>query len=126
MNIFEKASVLKLRFVTEKGYVNTEDLWDMPLLPTLDNIAKNLNRQLKESEEESFVVPNNKTNELLELKFSIVKHIIKCELELGAKIVDEAAKKLKKEKILSILAVKKDAALGEKSTDDLEKMLEDL
>ncbi len=127
MNIFEKASRLKLRFEVEKGNVNTEDLWDMPLLPTLDNIAKDLNQQCEQSVAESFVMQNEKSDDTLEfLKFSIVKYIIRIKLQEKAMAEDEAAKKIKKEKILSILAKKEDIALEENSIDDLRKMLDDL
>ena len=58
--MFERASKLKLRFNTEKGMVTTEDLWDLPLLQRnavdLDSLAKNLNKAVKESGEESFVL----------------------------------------------------------------------
>ena len=39
LNIFEKASKQKLRFVTSKGMISSEDLWDMSL-QSLDIIAK--------------------------------------------------------------------------------------
>ena len=52
--MFEKATRLKLRFETVRGYVTTEDLWDIPLSAVngfcLDTIAKNLNKKLKELE----------------------------------------------------------------------------
>ncbi len=124
--MFEKSSKLKLRYSTDRGLINTEDLWDLPLLPSLDNLAKDLNRELKESEEESFVVQKNTVNEIIELKFSIVKHIIKSKLEENTRVENEVAKKLQKEKILSIIASKEDEELKDKSTGDLKKLLEDL
>ena len=57
--MFEKATQEKYRFETTKGLVNTEDLWDLPLVGgncCLDDIAKDLNRDVKENEEESFIV----------------------------------------------------------------------
>lgn len=128
--MFEKASKLKLRFETERGNVTTEDLWDIPLVApnnmSLDHIAKTLSRALKEDEEESFVIAKSTKNYDLELKFEIVKHIIKYKLQEKEKRENEAANKLKKEKILSILADKEDDALKGKSVASLKKMLDEL
>ena len=82
--MFEKSSRLKLRFETDRGNVSVEDLWDMPLTSrattSLDDVAKQLHRSLKENEEESFVIEKSGANEMLEMKFSVVKHVIKVRL----------------------------------------------
>ena len=83
MNIFEQASRRGLRFTTGQGAVTTEDLWDMPLTHarrgySLDDLAKDLRRQLKDNEEVSFVTPVTRSDEVLQLKFDIVKHIIEA------------------------------------------------
>ena len=75
---FEKASRIRLRFDTPQGSLTVEDLWQLPLTSrtgraNLDDIAKSLNRQLKETAEESFVVKNNKTNEAFLDRVYIVK-----------------------------------------------------
>jgi hypothetical protein len=60
-NLFLVASRSKFRFNTASGTITTEDLWDLPLSSgkaNLDDIAKALNKQLKDaSEEQSFVKP---------------------------------------------------------------------
>ena len=33
-NLFERATLLKLRFTTEYGMISVEDLWDLPLTTT--------------------------------------------------------------------------------------------
>lgn len=128
--MFEQASRLKLRFDTIKGNATTEDLWEIPLTCrsgfSLDDIAKSLNRTLKENEEESFVVKKNGANDILNLKFSIVKHVIKEKLEDIEKAENVAANRAKKEKIIDILADKEDSALKRRSKADLEKMLAEL
>ena len=98
--MFEKASRLKLRFDTPKGMITTEDVWDLPLTSrngaSLDNLAKDLNRTIKETEEESFVADKSARNTVLELKFDIVKHIIevkKAELTASKKAVEIKAEK---------------------------------
>ena len=60
--MFEKATRRKLRFTSAAGLLSTEDLWDLPLTSAtgkanLDDIAKALNRRLKDAEEVSFVAP---------------------------------------------------------------------
>lgn len=127
--MFEQASRLKLRFDTARGMVTTEDLWDIPLINSgvcLDDIAKTLNKLVKESGEESFVVKKSRDNAVLTLKFDIVKHII------GVKLADIEAQeqatevKAKKAHIMSIISDKQDDELKGKSVKSLKKMLDEL
>ena len=128
--MFEKSSRLKLRFESVLGVLSSEDLWDLPLTSrnsaSLDNIAKGINRRLKDSAEESFVVEASKPNRVLKLKLDIVKRVIAIKVE-----ENEAAKKAgelreKKQKILALIAKKKDEDLGEQSVEDLQKMLDEI
>ncbi len=80
MNIFEKASVLKLRFPTTKGQIATEDLWDLSLV-SLNALAMGVNKQVKESTEESFITTKTKANAVLELQLEILKHVIQVKLQ---------------------------------------------
>jgi chemotaxis signal transduction protein len=128
--MFEKASRLKLRFGTSRGNITTEDVWDLPLTSPngacLDDLAKSLNKAVKDSGEESFVVKRNTVNTTLALKFDIVKHIIKVKLEELEARETAAATKAKKEKILNIIADKEDDSLKNTSVDKLKEMLADL
>lgn len=128
-NMFEEATKRKVRFdVGSSGQqYSVEDLWDMPLTTrskvSLDGLAKALNRQIKESEEESFVVQQSSANATLQLKFDIVKHVIGVRLaEKEAK--DNAAKeKAQKQKILEIIAKKEDESLENKSIEELRALV---
>ena len=82
MNNFEKATRLRLRFETSRGNLNVEDLWRLPLAE-LDKLAIALNKQLKESSEESFIKAKSKDNKLLELPFAIVTGKRSLSLEIG-------------------------------------------
>ena len=128
--MFEKASRLKLRFTTSKGDVTVEDLWDMKLTSRngfdLDSVAKSLNTAVKESGEESFVLKRNTKNAILDLKFEIVKHIIKVKMDEAEVAEKSAENKSKKETILTIIANKQNEALEGKSVDELTKMAESL
>jgi len=129
--MFEKASRTKLRCNTDRGYLSTEDLWDLPLISrrgnfSLDDLAKKLNRQIKEAGDESFVTERSPANATLELKFEIVKHIIKVRLDDLEQRENAEVLRVKKKKILEIIAGKEDEELAGKSVDDLKKMVEEL
>lgn len=128
--LFERASRLKLRFATNRGLVSSEDLWDLPLTSTvnssLDSIAKGLNKSIKESEEESFVVKRSDANTILDLQFEIVKHVIKVRISDNAAKLDISRKKEEKTKIERIISSKEDASLENESIDDLKKRLSEL
>lgn len=125
--MFEKASRIKLRFPTEIGELAVEDLWDMPLQNnslSLDNLARQLHREVKENDEaESFVTPLSTKDQVVVLQFDIVKHIIKVKLDEKAAAVDKEAEKAKKQQILGIIADKQKEQLAGKSVDELKEML---
>lgn len=130
MNIFESATKKKLRFPSSSGLLSTEDLWDLPLLGdkrnsvNLDDIAKNLNKKIKESEEDSFVKKPSSVNSDLKLQFDVVKHIIDVKIEEDAKRADAAAKRERNERIMEIIERKQDQELESKSLDELKSLLE--
>lgn len=123
-NIFEYAVRNKVRFPF-KGLISVEDLWDLSVT-NLDSIYKILNKQVKDSEEESLLSVKTNVDTELEVQIAIVKHIVSVKLaeqEAGEKA---AAKKAQKQKIMSIIAAKEDEALQNSSVDDLRKMLDEL
>jgi len=130
MALFEEASRLKLRFETKRGCISTEDLWDLPLSNdhglSLDNLAKGLNRKLKEEGEESFVVPKSQESSILSLQFELVKHVIKVKIEERDAKEQALKKEAKKQKIREIIADKEEASLKNLSEDELRKMLDEL
>lgn len=123
INTFERAVRLKLRFPTVRGGVSLEDLYDMPLTSrdgfNLDTVAKNLNRAVKNAEEESFVVKASRVSDELELGFGIVKHIIAVKMQEREDAETAAEKRERKQKILAVLAKKQDAALEGKTEAEL-------
>ena len=131
MSMFEKADRMKLRFDTVKGPLAAEDLWDLPLTSTtgranLDDIAKGLFRQLKESDEVSFVQPAQSTDKVTQLKFEIVKHVI--EVRVAERDAAELARKNKEKKqlILGIIAQKENEQLSNTSLDELRTMVQSM
>ena len=128
--LFEKAARHKIRFATIRGAITAEDLWDMPLLNSsafsLDELAKHLHKQLKNSEGQSFVLKRESKDELAELKLDIVKRVI--EVKLAEQAVREQAvlTKQKKDRILTIMSEKQDEALKGKTVEELESLLSEM
>lgn len=123
-NIFEFASRNKVRFPF-KGMISVEDLWDLSLT-NLDSIYKTLNKQVKQSEEESLLSTKVSVDTELEVQIAIVKHIVSVKLAEKEAAEKASAKKAQKQKIMSIIATKQDEALQNSSIDDLKKMLDEL
>ena len=124
VNIFEYAVRNKIRFPF-KGMISAEDLWDLSLT-NLDSIYKTLNKQVKQSEEESLLSVKDNVDTELEVQIAIVKHIVSVKLAEQETREKAAAKKAQKQKIMSIIAAKEDEALQNSSVDDLRKMLDEL
>lgn len=123
-NIFEYATRHKVRF-SFRGVISVEDLWDLSLT-NLDSIYKELNKQSKQSEEESLLNIKTQEDELLNVQIAIVKYIVSVKLAEKEAREKASAKKAQKQKIMSIIAAKQDEALQNSSIDDLQKMLDEL
>jgi spore cortex formation protein SpoVR/YcgB (stage V sporulation) len=122
MSLFEKAAKQKLRFNSNKGQLTVEDLFDLSLT-SLDNIAKAVNRKLKDEVEESFIQKKSTASTELELQLDILKYIIEYKTN-----VEEANKKraetvARKHQIEEILMRKKSQELEDLSVDELQAML---
>lgn len=127
-NIFKKAARLKLRFPSVKGLLTVEQLYDLPLTSKggcdLDSVAKTVNGYLRQASEDSFV--NTKPNlekDLNQLCLDIVKEVIAdriAENEANAKAV---ANRHEREKLLTVLEGKKDAALANLTEAELEERI---
>jgi len=124
-NIFELASRKQFRYSLNKGTINTEDLWELSL-ETLDKLAKSLNKELKESEEESFIKTRTVANKTLEAKFEVVKHVINVKLAEAEEKAEKAKKQAKKEQLLELINRKELQSLENKSIEELTAELQTL
>lgn len=121
-NMFEYATRNKVRFPF-KGQISVEDLWDLRA-DDLDTVFKTLNRQVKQSEEESLLVTKTAEDTALDVQIAIVKYIFDIKMqEANARLLDKE-RKAQKQKIMAILANKQEQELQNKSVDELQKMLE--
>lgn len=123
-NIFEYATRHALRF-PYKGSQSVEELWRLSLTE-LDSIYKTLNKQVKQSEEESLLSTKASVDTELEVQIAIVKYIVSVKLAEKEAAEKASTKKAQKQKIMSIIATKENEALQNSSIDDLKKMLDEL
>lgn len=124
MNIFEMATRNKFRF-PYKGLISVEDLWDLSQVQ-LDSIYKNLNKEIKQIQEESLLSAKNSEDAELQAKIDIVKYIFTVKQQEAIQRSIDAENAYKKRRIMEILAQKQDDSLMGKSEDELRKMLKEL
>lgn len=121
---FEFAVRNKLRFPF-KGMISVEDLWDLGV-ESLDTVYKTLNKQKKQSDEESLLETKTSEDIVLDTQIAIVKYIFENKVaEINARKVEKERKE-QKQKIMAILANKEEQELQGKSVDELRKMLEEM
>ena len=120
-DLFKVASRKKYRF-NYKGVISVEDLWDLSV-EELDSIYKKLKAQQKNNNEESLLQSVTKEDKELANKIDIIKTIVVDKLAAKERALKAAEKKAQNQKILEILADKKDAALKEKSIEELQAMI---
>jgi hypothetical protein len=127
-NIFEIASRAKLRFTSTRGLLTVEQLWDLPLLTQdgfcLDAVAREANKNLKSLTEESFVATERTpAHDKAEVTLEVVKHIIAVKIAEEAANKKRAENRVKKARLLEILAEKEDGKMSELSVKELQKQI---
>lgn len=123
-NLFEIATRNRYRF-NYKGVMTVEDLWSLRV-EDLDAIFKMLNRQKKTADEDSLLATKSAEDQDLANKIDIVRYIVSVKLAEAAERVSAAEKKAQRDKILEIVAKKKDKALEDMGIEDLMKKLKEL
>lgn len=122
--MFEQAVRMKLRF-PYKGLCDVEDLWDLKVTE-LDSIYKVLNAQLKSAKEESLLATRTIADKQLMLQVEIVKHIVEVKVQEAEAKKTAVEKAQTKRRLTEILATKQDAALMEKTPEELQTMIGEL
>lgn len=130
MSLFKKAAQRKLRFKGINGLINVEDLYDLPLTSSgrnsLDNLAKAVNKILKEAEEESFVTTPSRVDSDNVLRLDILKEIIADKVSENEKARTAIEKKQQKQTLLALLANKQAEEQSAMSKEEIEKQLKEL
>ena len=129
-NIFEKASRRKLRFGTNVGLLSVEDLWDLPLTEgkvNLNDLAKSVNKLIKDDDEDFVKVRKRATKEESDnkLRLEILKRIIEVRVEEKERKEKALERKREKELIANIITEKQNEELKNKSIEELKKMIEE-
>jgi dTDP-4-dehydrorhamnose reductase len=123
--MFDKATRMKLRFTTDRGILGVEDIWDLNLTQ-LNTLAKSLRKKLKEGEEEDFLNTKSEADVTDKLRFDIVLNILEVKKTEKAEREQASEIKMKREKLLGLIAEKQDADLRNKPVEELLKELEAL
>lgn len=120
----------KLRFATTRGPIAVEDLFDLPLTsstgrPNLDDVAKALYARVQADKTAvSFVDDSTAPADTdAAVGLEIVKYVIGIKKAERAAAATAAEKAATKQKLLELIASKKDQELGSKSIEELNAML---
>ena len=104
--------------------ISVEDLWDLKL-QDLDSVFKLLNKEKKQSDEESLLQVKSEADQALENKIQIVKFIVQVKQTEAAERLAAKDKKERNQKIMRIIERKQNEALEGKSLEELTAMLEE-
>jgi hypothetical protein len=124
MEMYKQANKLKLRFSTPKGMLSTEQLWDLNMTD-LSSSIKTVKKQLNKNNDDelSFLNDTIDIDETEQLRFNVLKDIYLTK----KKDIDDLrnARDIKEhnQKILSLIAKKKDESLENLPVEDLEKLI---
>ena len=122
-DLFKIATKKAYRF-NYKGLITVENLWDLSV-EELDKIYKSLKKQQRNNTEESLLQTVSTEDKELQNKIDIIKTIVNDKLVARDKAQKAAERKAQNQRILEIMADKQDAALKEKSLEELQAMLAD-
>lgn len=124
INVFEMATRLKFRFPF-RGMISVEDLWDLDA-EDLDAVYKELNKDVRKSQEDSLLDGSRVDDADLNAKIEIVKYIfqVKQDEEMERKAAADNA--IKRRRILEVLAKKQENALENMTEEELQAALAEL
>lgn len=122
--MYKQASVLKLRFSTNVGMVSSEQLWELSQTQ-LSNAIKAVKKELKKDDDDdlAFLSSTKVTDTVNQLRFDILKDVYLTKQKALEDARGAAETKAHNQKILSLIAEKKEDSLKNLSVKDLEKLL---
>ena len=112
---FEKATRVKLRFSTESGLLNVEQLWSLKydkLVELETSLTETVEKYGKRSRRQA--VTRSAEQELDELRLEIVTHILNVKDTEAAAAANAAQAKAHNEKIYDLIKEREDAELRKK------------
>jgi hypothetical protein len=124
MSNYKHASLLKLRFSTNRGILSVEQLWDLSA-SDLSNAVKAVKKVLKKNDDDelSFLEDTKVVDVENQLRFDILKDVYLSKKKEAEELRNAAEIKQHNQKILTLIAEKKDDSLKGMSVEELEKQL---
>lgn len=124
MDNFKEASKLGLRFNTSKGVLSVEQLWDLTQTD-LANCIKGIKKLLKTNDDDdlAFLDSTVVVDKEQQLRFDILKDVYLTKKQEAEDKRNAKETKEHNNRILELIASKKDQALEGKSIEELEAML---
>jgi hypothetical protein len=121
-NIYKYAAENRIRFQFTKGSLCVEDLFILSMTD-LDKIYKTLKVEERNMAEESLMDEVNKDSTVLGIKIEIVKDVYATKKAEKERRLEADERRKQQQRIADIIDMKKDAALQNKSIEELEAML---
>ena len=124
MEQYKLASQTGLRFNTDKGLLSVEQLWNLNQ-SQLSNLIKSIKKVLKRDDDDelSFLIDTKVVDIENQLRFDIAKDVYLTKKKLAEDLKSQSDKKAFEQKILGLIAEKKEDSLKGKSIEELEAML---
>lgn len=130
MDIFKNAAINKYRYPSSKGNLTTEDLFDLPLTSeknaSLDSVARELNKQIKEFGEESFVNAPSPALNITKNKLEVVKLVIAFRQEMNEAAATRMANNTRRAMLTQALHTAEAAKLSAMSPEEIRAELDKL
>lgn len=124
MDIYKEASRLKLRFATDRGPLSVDQIWDLPMAALAAGI-KNVKKVLKKNDDDdlAFLEEGAVADVENELRFNILKDVYVTKKKENEEARTASENKAHNQKILGLIAQKRDEKLNSMSEEELEKLL---
>lgn len=119
--MFKEASRKQLRIKTPKGLLSVEQLWTLTL-KELDRTAVALKKQMRDTQEESFLSETTKEDKELKLMFDVTFSVLETLKSEGEAQTKRKETREHNAKIDTLISEKKDSDLRNMSIDELEKL----
>jgi predicted Zn-dependent protease len=122
--MYKEASKLGLRVLTGKGNLSVEQLWDLSQIE-LSNAIKAVKKVLKKSDDDelSFLEDTKVVDVENQLRFDILKDVYLTKNKEAEELRNAAEDKAHNQKILTLIAEKREGKLRDMSEEELQALL---
>ena len=126
--MYKKAAKLKLRFISSKGQLTVEQLFDLSMTE-LSSLIKKVNADLKKEtrvdDDLGFLEGKDETESLNSLRFDILKDVYLTKKQERDDAAEDQDRKARRQRIAEIIREKEDKALADLSLEELRKKLDE-